>query len=176
MGPLSFAPKNLCRSCGLLIHCWCPIADAGAGVECCWKPGGRPGASKQTPQPWKPSWEPSWEPEIHICGCSWGWSWGSGRETSWEPKIHIREGCAHCRRPQEKIRGEVSGDAQTTMLKPGSRFIFTFWAPVSARKTLSRIPLSVKNTFGDPWNLPKMALSCHLCKTIPFTSIFGGPS
>ena len=28
---------------GLLIHCWCPIADAGAGVECGWKRGGWPG-------------------------------------------------------------------------------------------------------------------------------------
>ena len=27
---------------GLLIHCECPVAGAGAGVECCWKPGGRP--------------------------------------------------------------------------------------------------------------------------------------
>ena len=26
---------------GLLIHCECPVAGAGAGVECCWKPGGR---------------------------------------------------------------------------------------------------------------------------------------
>ena len=27
---------------GLLIHCWCSTAEAGAGVECGWKPAGRP--------------------------------------------------------------------------------------------------------------------------------------
>ena len=32
---------------GLLIHCECPVAGAGAGVECCWKPGGRPKMLKQ---------------------------------------------------------------------------------------------------------------------------------
>ena len=24
------------------MHCWCLNADADAGVECCWKPAGRP--------------------------------------------------------------------------------------------------------------------------------------
>ena len=33
---------------GLLIHCECPVAGAGAGVECCWKPGGRPKMLKKT--------------------------------------------------------------------------------------------------------------------------------
>ena len=35
---------------GLLIHCECPVADAGAGVECGWKPGGRSKMVKHRPQ------------------------------------------------------------------------------------------------------------------------------
>ena len=33
---------------GLLIHCWCSTAEAGAGVECGWKPAGRGGWGLQS--------------------------------------------------------------------------------------------------------------------------------
>lgn len=36
---------------GLLIHCECPVADAGAGVKCGWKPGGRPKMMKKKTDP-----------------------------------------------------------------------------------------------------------------------------
>ncbi len=36
--------RRLAPARELLIHCWCPIAGAGAGVECGWKPGGWPEA------------------------------------------------------------------------------------------------------------------------------------
>ena len=39
---------------GLLIHCWCLIADVGALVECGWKPGGRPEKRKYAPDTIEP--------------------------------------------------------------------------------------------------------------------------